>query len=159
MPSFLDSLLELVQKSPIGQGVRSSMDAFEQDLEDVSNLRMPRQAIKVGGQAISAYGNPATGVFLPKIPKYAGLLDDFLKAHPEDKVLWDALKNQPAFKNIDKEVVPTGKFDTIVGTMLGGRGFGQIGEKVNSLRNFLTEMAEQSAGKSDDIANLFKASK
>lgn len=60
--SFLTGLLK-----SISSGAESTKDAFFSDVEDVKGHRLPRQALKTGGQVLSQMGNPSVNPVIPAL--------------------------------------------------------------------------------------------
>jgi hypothetical protein len=134
--NILQSLIGMVAGSPFGQGVRSSMDALQQDVDSVSRGQMPQQLMRAGEQVMSAYGNPATGVFLPRIPKYASVDDVLNKSLPVPSRVLDKMGEWDEF-------IPSGEYATWAQTMLENPALGGLGKQINKLRGMLNQMREQ----------------
>jgi hypothetical protein len=50
---------------PFKEGARSTADAFEQDVESVSEGKAPAQAMKAGGQVLSHMASPSVNPTIP----------------------------------------------------------------------------------------------
>jgi hypothetical protein len=59
-PSFLGGLWDAIMT-----GAQGTKDAFQSDVQDIQNKRLPREAMKAGGEALAAYGNPAVNPSVP----------------------------------------------------------------------------------------------
>jgi hypothetical protein len=59
-PSFLGGLWDAIK-----MGGQSTADAFQQDIQDIQNRRLPRQAMEAGKQVVGAMGQPAVTPTVP----------------------------------------------------------------------------------------------
>jgi hypothetical protein len=143
--SILQNLVQMVRESPIGMGLRSTWDAAQQDFDDIGAGRLPRQLLRAGEQAISAYNNPIGGVVLPRIPKYTTVADKLISGLPQE--FQQVIRKHPgALERYGADAtIPTGEYDTMLGTILESPTLGGIGQRINSLRKLLDELAERSA--------------
>lgn len=95
----------------IKTGAQGTKAAFEQDIEDVKNLRLPRSALKDLAGMLTVYQNPAMGSFLPPVPTYYTLRQFYSKIGETDpQYALDLFKEAQMFgKDLDM-VRPTGEF-------------------------------------------------
>ena len=97
--AFLSGLL-----NAISSGARSTADAFQQDVDSVSEGKLPQQAIKAGGQIIGAMGNQAVNPVTPALRHMRQVFDP--------KTGW---------KTVEEQIVPGGDWFTLF-TRQGGFG-------------------------------------
>lgn len=69
--------------APIREGLRATYDAAQQDVSDVRQRRLPRQAVRSLGDLALTYQNPAMGAYIPNIPTYFNPSMEVVKAQAQ----------------------------------------------------------------------------
>lgn len=96
---FLGGLLNAVKS-----GAQGTADAFQQDVDAVSEGQLPPQAMKAGGQIINAMGNPAVNPVTPALRYSRQVFDP-----------------NSGWKTVEEKMVPGGDWFTLF-TRQGGLG-------------------------------------